>query len=59
MPWVSMSQTDSNHMALMTANEAAKPTPKIQVKYHIVVPPSLSKVCVSRVALASPSRCPT
>jgi hypothetical protein len=39
MPWVSMSHTDSSHMALMTAKAAAKPTPKIQVKYHMLVAP--------------------
>ena len=33
MPWVSISQTDSSHMALMKAKAAAKPTPSIQVKY--------------------------
>lgn len=37
MPWVSMSHTDSSHIALMMANAAAKPTPSSQLKYHMVV----------------------
>lgn len=45
MPWVSMSQTDSSHMALMMAKAEAKLTPKIQVKYHIVVSPVSNIKC--------------
>jgi hypothetical protein len=42
MPWVSVSQTDSSHMALMTAKVAVKPTPSIQVKHHMRMPPVFS-----------------
>jgi len=35
MAWMSRSQTDSSHMALMMPKAAAKPTPSIQVKYRL------------------------